>query len=92
MFFVSYEWLLEKPAVVLSDLLHWLGLQNDNDMVQRAIANMQFGNLQAMERRENKMRTAANEQAFFFRKGCSGEGDLSFSRPLCRKFVSGPPR
>jgi hypothetical protein len=73
-FFVSYEWLLEKPVAVLTDLLHWMGVQHDSQIVQRAVSNMRFCNLQAKERQENKTPYPVDENALFFRHGRSGSG------------------
>jgi hypothetical protein len=73
-FFASYESLLEKPAIVLSDLLHWLGMPHDAQMVNKAVSNMQFGKLQKMEIQTNKTRDLNHQQNLFFRRGCSGSG------------------
>jgi hypothetical protein len=75
-FFISYECLLEKPAIVLGDMLRWLGLQHDNRMAERAVSNMQFGKLQAMEIQQNKNRPPAKEQKLFFRRGGPGSGRI----------------
>jgi hypothetical protein len=74
-FLVSYERLVKAPADVLGDLLHWLGMEHDGQMVQRAITNMQFKNLQAMEAQESKARRRADGQTLFFRRGYPGSGE-----------------
>lgn len=74
-FLVSYEWLLEKPSEVLSDLLHWLGLEHNKQMVDRAISNMQFKSLQAMEVQDGKTRQRPDGQKPFFRRGHPGSGE-----------------
>src|ERR1700722_924134 len=61
-YFVSYEQLLEKPAIVLGNALRWLGLPDDIQMVERAVSNMQFEKLQAMERQRNKTGRPDDEQ------------------------------
>jgi hypothetical protein len=73
-FFISYEEMLESPSVVLTQLLQWLGAPHGNQMVQRAVSNMKFCNLQALERQENKNPYPADENALFFRRGRSGSG------------------
>jgi len=84
-FFISYELMLEKPEIVLSDLLRWLGLKHDGDMAQRAVANMQFDKLQAMEIQQNKTRNLANEQKLFFRRGCTGSGRAELQESTLRE-------
>ena len=84
-FFLSYETLLEKPAIVLSNVLHWLGVQHDSRMAQRAVSNMEFGKLQAMEKQENKSRHPADEQKLFFRNGCSGSGRAELQEATLRE-------
>jgi len=49
--FVPYELLLQYPVEILSNLLHWLGLRHDPLEVQRAVSNMEFNKLQAVEAR-----------------------------------------
>lgn len=66
--FVPYELLLQYPAEILSNLLRRLGSRHDGAIVERAVCNMQFSKLQAVER------NLFNEDAFFFRKGCKGAG------------------
>ena len=73
-FFVSYERILEQPTIVLSDVLQWLGLPHDAQMVQRAVSNMRFDKLQTMEAEENKTRLSAAETQLFFRRGYPGSG------------------
>ncbi len=73
-FFLSYESLLEKPGIVLGDLLRWLDVPHDNRMVQRAVSNMQFSKLQAIEIQVNKTGGQTNQQRLFFRRGCPGSG------------------
>lgn len=67
--FVPYELLLQYPAEILGNLLRWLGARHDGATVERAISNMQFSKLQAVETRR-----LFNEEAFFFRRGCKGSG------------------
>jgi hypothetical protein len=67
--FVPYELLLQYPTEILSSLLRWVGARHDAAMVERAVSNMQFSKLQAME-----ARSLFNEEAFFFRRGCKGSG------------------
>jgi hypothetical protein len=73
-FFVSYERMLEEPAIALGDMLHWLGVPHDSQMTRRAVSNMQFDKLQAMEIQANKTRNPAQEQKLFFRRGGFGSG------------------
>jgi hypothetical protein len=84
-FFVSYEQLLARPGTVLSDILHWLGVQHDGQMVQRAIANMQFDKMQAMELESNKTRNPANGLELFFRRGCPGSGRAELQESTLRE-------
>jgi hypothetical protein len=74
-FFVSYECLLEKPAIVLANLLHWLQMGCDPQMIERAVSNMQFCKLQDLEIQANKARNLSQEQNLFFRRGRQGSGD-----------------
>ena len=67
--FVPYELLLQYPAEILSSLLRWLGARHDGATVERAVSNMQFSKLQAVE-----ARGLFNDEAFFFRQGCKGSG------------------
>jgi hypothetical protein len=69
--FVPYELLLQYPTEILSNLLRWLGARHDGATVERAVNNMQFSKLQAME-----CRSLFNEEAVFFRRGCRGSGRL----------------
>jgi hypothetical protein len=72
--FISYEQLLGKTEPVLAEVLRWVGLPHDKPMVERAVSNMQFNKLQAMEIQENKARRAGPGQQLFFRHGRSGSG------------------
>jgi len=67
--FVPYELLLQYPGEILSNLLRWLGARHDGATVERAISNMQFNKLQAIEARE-----AFHEEALSFRRGRRGSG------------------
>ena len=67
--FVTYELLLQYPTEILSNLLRWLGARHDAATVERAVSNMQFTKLQAVE-----TRILLNEEAFFFRRGRKGSG------------------
>jgi hypothetical protein len=84
-FFVSYEMLAEKPAIVLDDLLHWLGVQHDIQMVRRAVSNMQFANLQELEIQTNKTRNRTNGNALFFRRGRTGSGRSELQESTLRE-------
>jgi len=84
-FFVSYEQMLEKPAIVLTHLLRWLDVQHDSQIVQRAVSNMRFCNMQAMEKQENKTPYPADENALFFRRGCSGSGRADLQESTLRE-------
>jgi hypothetical protein len=66
--FVPYELLLQYPTEILSRLLRWLGARHDGATVERAVSNMQFSKLQAVEAR------LFNDEAFFFRRGRNGSG------------------
>ncbi len=67
--FVPYDLLLQYPTEILSSLLRWLGARHDVPTVERAVSNMQFAKLQAME-----ARNPFTEEATFFRRGCKGTG------------------
>ena len=73
-FFLSYEKLLENPAIVLENILRWLEIKHDDQMVPRAVSNMKFVKLQAMEMQESQFDFNSNERNLFFRRGCSGSG------------------
>jgi hypothetical protein len=66
--FIPYELLLQYPTEILSNLLRWLGARHDAATVERAVSNMQFSKLQALEVRDRF------DEAFFFRRGCKGSG------------------
>jgi Sulfotransferase domain len=68
-FFVPYELLLQYPTEILSNLLRWLGNDHDRATVDRAVSNMQFSKLQALEARDT-----FKEEVVFFRRGCRGTG------------------
>jgi len=67
--FVPYDLLLQYPTEMLSSLLRWLGARHDAATVERAVSNMQFTKLQAME-----ARSPFTEEVSFFRRGCKGAG------------------
>ena len=67
--FIPYELLLQYPAEILGNLLRWLGARHEATTVERAVSNMQFSKLQAVE-----ARSLFNEEAAFFRQGCKGSG------------------
>jgi hypothetical protein len=67
--FVPYDLLLQYPVEILGNLLRWLGARHDGATVERAVSNMQFSKLKAVESRR-----LVNEEAFFFRRGCKGSG------------------
>jgi hypothetical protein len=84
-FFVSYDWLLEKPAAVLTDLLHWLNVPHDSQIAQRAVSNMQFAKLQALEIKANQSRTPGHEKKLFFRRGGPGSGQAELQESTLRE-------
>jgi hypothetical protein len=67
-FFTSYDQLLQDPEAVLVEMLHWLGVRHTSSVVIRAVQNMQFGNLQALEARD------LADKPPVFRRGCNGSG------------------
>ncbi|MGB0562399.1 MAG: sulfotransferase domain-containing protein [Spirulinaceae cyanobacterium] len=71
LFFLAYEQMLVTPKPVLTALLTWLGITLDRIDVQKAIDNMAFQNLQAMETAKSNRRA---HQERFFRRGQSGGG------------------
>jgi hypothetical protein len=79
--FVPYELLLQYPVEVLGNLLHWLGVRHDNAEVQRAVSNMEFNKLQAVEAR-NLVKEEAHsmfsswkiDPFAYFRLGGKGSG------------------
>jgi hypothetical protein len=79
-FFVPYELLLQYPTEILSNLLRWLGNKHDRAKVDRAVSNMQFSKLQALEARD-----AFNEEVVFFRRGCKGTGQAELQASTMEK-------
>lgn len=77
--------MLEKPVIVLTQLLHWLAIANDGPIVERAVSNMRFCNLQAREKQENKTLYPADENALFFRRGRSGSGRSELQESTLRE-------
>jgi hypothetical protein len=73
-FFMSYERLLEEPAAALGLMLRWIGIGHTAEKMDRAVANMRFENLRALEDQQSK-----NNGERFFRNGRSdtGAGELS---------------
>jgi hypothetical protein len=67
-FFASYDQLLQNPEAVLVEILGWLGVRHAPSAVIRAVQNMQFRNLQALEARNSADRPPV------FRKGRNGSG------------------
>jgi hypothetical protein len=84
-FFVPYEQLLEKPVIVLTNFLHWLGVQHDSQIVPRAVSNMRFCNLQAREKQENNTPYPVDENALFFRRGRTGSGRSELQESTLRE-------
>jgi hypothetical protein len=82
--FVPYELLLQYPAEILGHLLRWLGARYDGPTVERAVSNMQFSKLQAVE-----ARSLADEEAFFFRRGCKGAGRAELQESTMRLIEEG---
>ena len=68
-FFMSYEQMMREPAPALASILHWMDVPHTPSKTERAIANMQFGKLRALE--ENQR---AHAREYFFRKGRVGSG------------------
>jgi hypothetical protein len=73
-FFVSYESMLQKPDAILGEMLRWLDVPHDGEMIERAVSNMQFAKLQKMERQEQTTADTGSGNEFFFRRGRSGAG------------------
>jgi hypothetical protein len=67
-FFASYDQLLKTPETVLIDMLQWLGVRHTSAAVTRAVENMRFGKLQALEARDLQDKTPV------FRMGRNGSG------------------
>jgi hypothetical protein len=67
-FFTSYDQLLQDPGTVLVEMLDWLGVSHTPGAVCRAVENMRFGKLQALEARD-----LADKQPVF-RRGRTGSG------------------
>ena len=72
--FIAYEQTLEEPEKVLANLLRWLEVDHTRPMVERAVSNMRFSNLQAMEKKANQTAYPIDERALFFRRGRIGSG------------------
>jgi hypothetical protein len=68
-FFMSYERLLEEPATALRLILRWLDIAHTPAKIDRAVANMRFEKLRALEESQRK-----NAGEFFFRNGRAGSG------------------
>ncbi|MGP8201703.1 MAG: sulfotransferase domain-containing protein [Limisphaerales bacterium] len=84
-FFVSYEQMVEGTTLALGETLRWLGLPHDSQMVERAVSNMQFGKLQAMETQANKTSSPAGKQSLFFRRGGVGSGCAELQESTVRE-------
>jgi len=84
-YFVSYERMLEGTAMALDETLRWMGVPHDRQVVERAVSNMQFGKLQAMETQANKSRSPAGKQGLFFRRGGVGSGCAELQESTVRE-------
>lgn len=84
-FLISYEKMLENPALTLGRFLHWLGVKHEEPVVNRAVSNMQFAKLQAMEMEQSQMELQANERNLFFRRGCTGSGRAELNEGLLQE-------
>jgi hypothetical protein len=67
-FFATYDQLLKDPEAVLTEMLSWLGVRHTSNAVARAVRNMQFGNLKALEARDSA------DKPPVFRRGRNGSG------------------
>lgn len=85
LFFVSYEQMLAGTALALDETLYWLGMPHDSQMVTRAVSNMQFGKLQAMEAQVNRIRNHDGERGLFFRRGGVGSGCAELKESTVRE-------
>jgi len=68
-FFMSYERLLEEPAAALRLILRWLEIEHTTANIDRAVANMRFEKLRAMEESQRE-----NAGEYFFRNGRANTG------------------
>lgn len=68
-YFVSYEAMVRDPAANLAGILRWLEMPHDAQIVERAVAHMQFENLRAREDR-----SAPGNSEYSLRRGKSGAG------------------
>jgi len=84
-FFVPYDQLLAKPVIVLTNMLQWLGVEQESRIAQRAVSNMRFCNLQAMEKKENDTEHPRDENALFFRRGQNGSGRQELKESTLRE-------
>ncbi len=66
---VKYENLLDAPAAVLTEILHWFDIRREPNVVWRAVLNMHFSNLRALEIKER-----SSAEGSSFRRGTSGGG------------------
>jgi len=86
--FVPYELLLQYPAEILSKLLRWLGARHDGATVERAVSNMQFSKLHAVEDRsvsdEAAFRALPRECASFAASRGTFKEEAFFFRRGCK--------
>lgn len=83
--FISYEQTLKNPGAVLGNLLNWMDVKHDRRMVERAVSNMRFSNLQAMEKNATKANDPIDENALFFRRGRPGSGQSDLQKSTLRE-------
>jgi hypothetical protein len=67
-YFTSYDQLLQNPEAVLVEMLDWLGVTHSSSVINRAVENMRFANLKALEARDSADRPPV------FRRGRNGSG------------------
>jgi hypothetical protein len=67
-YFTSYDQLLQNPEAVLVEMLDWLGVAHSSTVINRAVGNMRFANLKALEARDSA------DKPPVFRRGCNGSG------------------
>ena len=79
-FFMSYESLLQDTAAALGSMLRWLEIDHTDANIRRAVSNMQFGKLRALEETRRK-----DAEEYFFRKGLQGSGAWELSSESVRR-------
>lgn len=76
---VRYEELLDQPSIVMSRMLRFLGVDNDQEIIEKCIGNASF------EKMGSGPSQGSENSTFFLRKGVSGDWKEHFNQDLSKQ-------